>query len=70
MEVSEEKKRLLTITQAADRLGIHQTTLRTWADKGYVEHIRTPTGYRRFDPAVIEQLKEDMRVGAEGKAAA
>ena len=65
-----EKRRLLTISEAADLLGINQKTLRSWADKGYVEHIRTPTGYRRFDPMVIDQLKDDMRVSSEGKIAA
>lgn len=63
-----EPIRLLTISQAAKRLGIHADTLRAWADKGMVPVIRTPTGYRRFDPDVIERVREDM--GLEGKAAA
>ena len=67
-----EKRRLLTISEAADRLGVNQKTLRSWADKGLVAHIKTPTGYRRFDPAVIAQLEADMHVpgGVRGKAAA
>jgi excisionase family DNA binding protein len=62
--------RLLAISEAARRLGINQKTLRSWADKGLIAHVRTPTGYRRFDPAVIEQLLADMQVEAQGKAAA
>jgi excisionase family DNA binding protein len=65
-----ETRRYLNITEAARRLGIHPQTLRAWADKGYVEHIRMPSGYRRFDPAVIERLAVDMQVPAEGKLAA
>jgi len=65
-----EKRRLLTISEAAARLGVNQKTLRSWADKGLVAHIRTPTGYRRFDPEVIEQLEVDMQMGVQGKAAA
>ncbi len=65
-----EKRRLLTISEAADRLGVNQKTLRAWADKGLVAHIKTPTGYRRFDPVDIERLEQDMRVEAEGKIAA
>ncbi len=65
-----EKRRLLTISEAADRLGVNQKTLRAWADKGLVAHIKTPTGYRRFDPADIERLEQDMRVEPEGKIAA
>jgi len=66
----ERSTRLLTISEAADRLGVHQKTLRAWADKGLVAHFRTPTGYRRFDPDEINQLIDEMRVEAEGKLAA
>ncbi len=60
--------RLLTISQAAAQLGIHSDTLRAWADKGIVPVVRTPTGYRRFDPAEISRLRTEM--GLEGKALA
>ena len=65
-----EPKRYLNISEAARRLGIHPQTLRAWADKGYVEHVRMPSGYRRFDPAVIDELAKEMQVPAEGKLAA
>jgi excisionase family DNA binding protein len=67
-----DKRRLLTISQAAALLGINQKTLRSWADRGLVAHERTPTGYRRFDRAIIEEFIEEMThdAGAEGKAAA
>ncbi len=60
--------RLLTISQAAARLEIHPDTLRAWADKGLVPVVRTPTGYRRFDPEEIDRLRAEM--GLEGKALA
>jgi excisionase family DNA binding protein len=66
--MSEQPTRLLTVSQAAARLGVHQDTLRAWADKGLVPVIRTPTGYRRFDPGEIERVREEM--GISGKAAA
>lgn len=50
------RKRMLTIAQAAARLGVHQATLRDWADKGKVPHVRLPSGYRRFDPDRIDAL--------------
>jgi excisionase family DNA binding protein len=66
-------QRYLSITEAAQRLGVHAQTLRSWADKGYVAHIRMPSGYRRFDPEVIDRLAGMMQIDAElpeGKAAA
>ncbi|MDP9357268.1 MAG: helix-turn-helix domain-containing protein [Chloroflexota bacterium] len=62
--------RLLTISQAAERLGVHQKTLRAWADKGLIAHVKTPTRYRLFDPADLDRLQQEMRVEAEGKIAA
>jgi putative resolvase len=60
--------KLLTISQAAVQLGVHPDTLRAWADKGLVPVVRTPTGYRRFDPKEIARVREEM--GLEGKAVA
>ena len=62
--------RLLSIGEAAERLGVNQKTLRSWADKGLVAHVRTPTGYRLFEPAEIDRLLEAMKVVPWGKAAA
>ena len=54
------RTRLLSITQAADRLGIHYQTLRSWADKGLVPVVRLPSGYRRFDSGEIERVRREM----------
>ena len=35
--------------KACEILGVHPNTLRTWADHGKIDHIRTPTGHRRYD---------------------
>ncbi len=66
----DEGQRLLTISEAARRLGVHQKTLRGWADKGLVPHVKLPSGHRRFTEADIERLRQEMRVEAEGKLAA
>ena len=66
-----QQERLLTISQAAARLGVHQNTLRTWADKGLVAHVKLPSGYRRFTAAEIARLRREMGLEpSEGKAAA
>ena len=65
------QERLLTISQAAQRLGVHPNTLRTWADKGLVPHVKLPSGYRRFTVAEVERLRREMGLEPpEGKAAA
>ena len=52
--------RMLTITEAARELGVHQNTLRRWADAGLIPVTRLPSGYRRWSPEQIEQIKETM----------
>jgi excisionase family DNA binding protein len=67
--MSEEKQQtLLTISQAAAMLGVHANTLRAWADKGLVPHVKLPSGYRRFSPQQIGQVRREM--GLESKTAA
>lgn len=50
---SEEK--WLTLSQAAERLGVHPTTLRRWADNGDIPVTVTPGGHRRFLESDIRQ---------------
>ena len=38
----------LSLTEASRLLGVHQTTLRRWADSGHIPCFRTPGGHRRF----------------------
>jgi excisionase family DNA binding protein len=41
--------------EAAEILGVHPTTVRTWADKGELPSRRTPGGHRRFRRSDLEQ---------------
>ena len=61
--MSKERQRLLTVSEAAQRLGVHPNTLRSWADKGIVAHIKLPSGYRRFATAEIERVRREMGLG-------
>ncbi len=38
----------LTLSQAAEILGVHPSTVRVWADQGYLPAQRTQGGHRRF----------------------
>ena len=48
----------LTLEQASERLGIHPTTLRRWADEGAVDAFLTPGGHRRFRLADLERFEQ------------
>ena len=47
---------LLTIRQAAERLGVHPLTLRNWSEKGAVPCLRTPGGHRRYRPQDLQRM--------------
>jgi excisionase family DNA binding protein len=59
-------QKLWTSSQAAKHLGISSETLRKWCERGYVEHIRMPSGHRKFKPEVIERMALKMRVPESG----
>lgn len=48
----------LPLSQAAERLNVHPTTLRRWADDGEIAVLLTPGGHRRFALSDIEQFAE------------
>lgn len=56
---------LLTLKQAAQRLGVHPGTLRRWANQGDVLVVVTPGGHRRFPRSEIDRLAQ-RRGGAQG----
>lgn len=56
----------LSLSEAADYLGVHFTTLRRWADQGKVAHFRTPGGRRRF---ALSDLKLFVAQNQQGKEA-
>ncbi|MHB0922554.1 MAG: helix-turn-helix domain-containing protein [Bellilinea sp.] len=60
---SPKSKNWLNLTEAAERLGVHFTTLRRWADAGIIEYIRTPGGIRRFTPQALDSFIESRQHG-------
>ena len=46
--LGESAPQWLALKEASDFLGVHFTTLRTWADNGEIPVFRTPGGHRRF----------------------
>lgn len=45
---SDPKERWLTLSEVAAMLGVHEGTVRRWADAGRLPSYRTPGGHRRF----------------------
>lgn len=54
---------LMQVRQAARALGVHENTIRRWADRGLIEAVRLPSGVRRFRAEDIERLQEQMFSG-------
>jgi excisionase family DNA binding protein len=61
----------LTLSRAAEILGVHATTLRRWADEGQIRCLRTPGGHRRFleqdIQAYVTSQLESGGAGAPGE---
>jgi excisionase family DNA binding protein len=55
----------LNVRETARRLGVHENTVRNWADRGLLQPVRLPgSGYRRFDATDVDRLAREMRDGA------
>ncbi|MFN2135670.1 MAG: helix-turn-helix domain-containing protein [Candidatus Promineifilaceae bacterium] len=52
----------LSLSGAAERLGVHPTTLRRWADNGDINVMFTPGGHRRFLVSDLEAFAAERRV--------
>lgn len=50
----------LSLSETADFLGIHPSTLRRWSDEGYIKCSRTPGGHRRFSEKDIQSFLKDQ----------
>ena len=61
---------LLSVSEAAERLGVHVSTVRRWTDDGTLPEVRTPGGHRRFPVEAVERLRRERTVGAAEAAVA
>lgn len=62
--------KLLTLNETAERLGIHQDTLRVWDRKGKLKPVRTKGGHRRYREDDINAMTGDeaSKVNADAVA--
>lgn len=61
MSDKNQDERWLSLTAAADRLGVHPTTLRRWANNGDIMIMLTPGGHRRFLVSDLDAFSERRR---------
>ncbi|WP_273000874.1 MerR family transcriptional regulator, partial [Hydrogenibacillus schlegelii] len=47
---------LLSIREAAEKLGVHPNRLREWEKKGPIRPIRLPSGHRRYPTEEIDRI--------------
>jgi excisionase family DNA binding protein len=57
-ESDTDKTQWFTLGEAAERLSVHRTTLRRWADEGQIPFMLTPGGHRRFAASDLDHLAE------------
>ena len=57
-------KRLITVSDAAQRLGVTKKTLQVWDNDGKLIALRTAGGHRRYRQPDIEKLQGTVRESA------
>jgi excisionase family DNA binding protein len=62
----EANKKLLSVGEAAEFLGVSTASLRKWSDQGLVPVYRTPGGQRRYSRAELQRFIESMRESRPG----
>jgi excisionase family DNA binding protein len=50
----------IPISVAAERLGVHENTVRNWIDRGLLDGYMTPTGRRKLRLDSVERLQREM----------
>ena len=57
----------LGINEAARQLGVHENTVRRWADQGLIRTVRLPSGTRRIHGSRHQDSSPDDVQGLPGR---
>ncbi len=60
---------LISVREAARRLGVHENTVRRYADRGLIRAVRLPSGVRRILPEDLGFLGRDSASASGGPSA-
>lgn len=62
MATTDSRPRLaLTVSQAAEELGVSIATVRRWSNAGHLDGYRTPGGQRRFTQEQLDAFVASLR---------
>ncbi len=50
----------LTVSEAAEHLGVSIGTVRRWSNAGFIQTTRTPGGQRRFTTGQLDEFMESL----------
>ena len=62
-------RKWLSLSKAAEVLGVHPSTIRNWADQGKLPVHRTQGGHRRFLANELELWRKSERAASPEEAA-
>ena len=48
------------IRAAAERLGVHENTIRNWIDRGILRAVRLPSGIRRISLGEVDRMEAEI----------
>lgn len=51
---------MITLKDAAERLSVHENTIRNWIDRQILRSYRLPSGHRKLPLAEVERLEEEI----------
>ena len=57
MRIPQEERSWVTTGEAAELLQVDVSTIMQWADRGYLDATRLPSGHRRITKASVERVK-------------
>lgn len=58
----------LSLSEIADELGVHPSTVRNWADEGILPVHRTPGGHRRFKRDEVDLWQQAQKADTPAEA--
>lgn len=56
----QRRSRTVSIKEAAERLGVHENTIRNWIDRHLLRAYRLPSGHRKLPAEEVDRLEQEI----------